>query len=321
MKEKGNNEKNIGSLVIAVILLILIVIFYYVLISSKNEILELVAIGISSFFLLANIYYIIKNQSIMKKSKKMVKKINLENISKNPLEVYLISAIWNHRKITIGDGQVASSLLYEISEEHVVFDNEQFSISSDLDIEKLSKCQKYIFYTVFLDSISNQQNEETKLNKIRKMQKEKTLVPLVVASENIKSNLHNRDNVHNLTIQVRDEYFETVENDFTALLSLLTIGVALLNLIEAITFMKVAAIENFYIPVILAFLLVFTITSKSRERVLLKEEKVEEITRVLNYIHLLSKNLGKAKDKVYLCSLGLLSKEEREQMISLFQIE
>ena len=94
-----------------------------------------------------------------------------------------------------------------------------------------------------------------------------------------------------------------------------------LNLIEAVTFISNATIINFYVPVVFALFLVATITSKNRERVLLKENQVEEITKILNYIHsLLTKDIT-ASDKVYLCSLGMLPKEEREQMIALFCIE
>lgn len=321
MKEKGNSTKSNRNLGIAIILLVLLVILYYVLISSGSYLLELIGLVVTGFFLLGNIYYIIKNKSIMKKSKKMVKKVSGASTSKNPLEVYLISAIWNHQKITVGEGQIAASLLYEISEENISFADNQFVISSKIDLSSISESQMYLFETVFLDATSNQQNVESRLKKLEKMQQEKTLVPLVLIAENIKNNIRNKDRVHSLTITVRDKYFDAVENEFTALLTILSIGIAFLNLIEAITFMKVATLENFYIPVVLAFLLVFTITSKYRERVLLKKDKIEEITQVLNYIHFLSEKEIKASDKVYLCSLGLLSKEEREAMISLFQTD
>ncbi len=321
MKEKGNNEKSIVSLVIAGILLVLLVIFYYIVISNKKELTQIIALVITGLFLLANIYYIVKNNNIMKKSKKMVKKVKPSLPSQNPLEVYLISSIWKHQKITIGKGQISSALLYEISEENILFDKETLSISPKLDLDNLSFIESYLLETVFLDSVSNQQSKNQKLMKLKKMQKEKTALPLVSISENITKNIRNKDAVHSLTLKITDYYFETVENDFTALLTILSVGIAFFNLVEAITFMSTPTVINFYVPVVFALLLVATITSKSRERVLLKENQVEEITKVLNYISSLSTKEITASDKVYLCSLGLSSKEEREQIINLFCIE
>ena len=60
MKEKGNNEKSIVSLIVAGVLLVLLVVFYYVVISFQKEILEIIALCITGIFLLANIYFIIK---------------------------------------------------------------------------------------------------------------------------------------------------------------------------------------------------------------------------------------------------------------------
>ena len=321
MKEKGNNEKSIVSLIVAGVLLVLLVVFYYVVISFQKEILEIIALCITGIFLLANIYFIIKNNSVMKQSKKMVKKVDSSLPTQSPLEVYLISSIWNHRKITVGEGQISASLLYEISEENILFDKESLAISSKIEIEKLSLVQRYILETVFLDSISNQQSSELKLLKLKHVQKEKTSLPLISVSENIKKNIRNKDALHFLISQITDLYFETVENDFTALLTILSGGIAFLNLIEAVTFISNATIINFYVPVVFALFLVATITGKNRERVLLKENQVEEITKILNYIHsLLTKDIT-ASDKVYLCSLGMLPKEEREQMIALFCIE
>jgi len=228
MKEKGNNEKSIVSLIVAGVLLVLLVVFYYVVISFQKEILEIIALCITGIFLLANIYFIIKNNSVMKQSKKMVKKVDSSLPTQSPLEVYLISSIWNHRKITVGEGQISASLLYEISEENILFDKESLAISSKIEIEKLSLVQRYILETVFLDSISNQQSSELKLLKLKHM-----------------------------------HYFEAVENDFTAVVAILSGGIAFLNLIEAVTFISNATIINFYVPVVFALFLDPTTIIKS----------------------------------------------------------
>lgn len=317
MKEK----KGFGITFVSVIVFIAIIILYNFILSKKSLELALIGIIITGLFLLINIFYILKNISSFSKSKRLMNKESVENIDKSPLEIYLISTIWNHKKMIIGKEQILSTLLYEIQDRKVLYENGTLQMDSNLVLSQLSICERYLIEVVFLDSVAYQQSQELKEEKIKKMIKEKIRISILDAEENISANLVSRSQVSSLIENLKEQYFKEIDSTISAPLTLLSSLLVILNLIETAVSLNNPTMETFYIPLALTVLLVISITNKNRERVSLKTEKSNEISRVINYYSNLRHSKRTDSNKIYRVCLGICSKEEREEIKKTFRVE
>jgi len=248
-------------------------------------------------------------------------KESVENIDKSPLEVYLISTIWNHKKMIIGNEQILSTLLYEIQDRKVIYENGTLQMDSNLVLSQLSICERYLIEVVFLDAVAYQQSQELKEEKLKKMIKEKIRISILDVEENISANLTSRSQVSSLIENLKEQYFKEIDSTISAPLTLLSSLLVILNLIETAVSLNNPTMETFYIPLVLTVLLVISITNKNRERVSLKTEKSNEISRVINYYSNLRHSNRTDSNKVYRVCLGICSKEEREEIKKTFRVE
>lgn len=317
MKEK----KGFVITFVSVVVFIAIIILYNFILSKNSLELALSGIIVTGFFLLINIFYILRNIIAFSKSKRLINKESVETIDKSPLEVYLVSTIWNHKKMIIGKEQILSSLLYEVQTHKVIYEDGTLQIDSNLVLSQISICERYLLEVVFLDAVAYQQSQELKEEKLKKMIEEKVRVPVIDIEENISANLNSRSHISSLIENLKEKYFKEIDSTISAPLTLLSSLLVILNLIETAVSLNNPTTETFYIPLALTVLLAISITNKNRERVSLKPEKSNEVSKVINYYSNLKCSERIESNKLYRVCLGICSKEEREGIKKTFRVE
>lgn len=318
MKRDENNKQNYIKIILAIAFLIAVMAVYSVIISDDIVELEIAGIVASGIVFIMNAYYIFNNKKLANQSRKLIKRKEVEKIEKSPLEVYLVSAIWYHKKIHVNKAQICSEIIHEIGKGNLLLEKNTLKISKSFNLKNLTSVQSFLLDSVFLDPISFKQSYDLKIEKLKHMQEEEEKVSLVDIEFNMTHNLQDKSRVYDLVGIEKEKYFEEDASTNSAFLTIISMLFILLNLITTFSFIGNASIYNFYMPIVLAVLLVAAITNKNRECVSIDKKKVEEVSEILNYAKGLASD---KKSKVYLCSLGLLSKEEEDKITKIFHVE
>ena len=153
---------------------------------------------------------------------------------------------------------------------------------------------------------------------MRKIQKEEKSFSRKEVKEYALENLSNRDTEYSFIEAIKEKYFVSLETANSALFTLLSGFLILLNMMSAFSFLlKETSLFNFYLPIVGAFLLVLGITSPLRERVKIQEGERENVNHILNYLKNLKKDFSR-KDILYLQAISSVVDQKR---MKIFQIE
>lgn len=314
-KENSNNVYKIAIINIAFFIITIAV--YGTAINTNNHLLLLITAFFAIVLIILNLLWVFKNKKKTNEMRKLILKKDITNLEYNPLEVFLIDKIWYHRKALLTHKQIYSALLYEISLGNLIYENSKIKINKEIEFLNILKIDRISIEIAFLNSTEIKQNDQLKLEKLEKLQKEEHYLTLDDIRKNINDNCKNRSLFYDLIKDIKKEYFVDIENDSSAILTMITWLCIILEFAIGVKYVNDATVLNFYLPISLAIILCILITSKYRERVILKDDKKEEITKILNYIKYIETNKDKKIDKIYLYGLNKL--DENDEIVKIFR--
>jgi len=302
------NDKVTRTTIFGVMFIIVLVSFYAMAISSKDEIMIIITMVFAGFLLLLNIGFMIKNSNKTRLMKKKIMKKEVLTMNHHPLEVFLINKIWHHKKDLLSTRQIHAGLLYSIKKQELIYSEKGLKINAD--VAQLSEYSRKVIEMAFLNEIECKQSAGMKSDRLNKIKAENKFTEIAELKTNMKNNCKNRNILFEMIDVVKGKYFTNIEGNGAAFLMILTVFTAILEFVLAVAFVEDTKVEVFYISVSLSIVLIGTITSKYRERVTLQENKIEEISNILNYIDGISKSETNEIDQIYLYSLNKLVKIE-----------
>lgn len=306
MNKRESSDNTIKLMMLGIIFFIILVIIYTATIKNSSEILLIITALYALLLVGLNLIWVLKNKTKTNEMRRLILKEEINTIKKNPLEVYLIDKIWYHNKGSITYKQLYSSLLYEISEDFLIYQDSNILINENLNINNLSKINRLTLEMAFLNSVELKQPDKLKYEKIEKMQKDKISISIQDIKKNINENCKNRSIFYNMLADIKQEYFVDIENNNSALLTIFTWLCIIMEFLIGINFVNSANILNFYLPISLALILCILVTNKYRERVVLKLDKKDEISKILNYIRNIEKEEKNNIDRIFLYGLNKL---------------
>ncbi len=103
---------------------------------------------------------------------------------------------------------------------------------------------------------------------------------------------------------MKEEHFIEIESSMTVYLTIISWACSLLAIPFVFAFFNEATFLNLYLPIGLVVVLVATITSDYRERVIIKEESKNYLFDNLNYIHYLNEPREDKVNMIYSYCLG-----------------
>ncbi len=317
MSVEKKKDKNDQKWLFVLILLIGAATLYSFIISKDILVLEWIALGMTGFFVLWNFYYLMKNKKIMTRMKKAIPKRKIDCISLNPIDASVIYTSWYHKQLAMGKREISILLDYLVSKGYMIEEEEEYSISPSLSLPSLGESDRYLLKLFFLKPSFFHQKEELRMEKLEKFQKGGKLPIEEILRYSIE-NTRDNSSFRELVQSIKGDYFIGVENATSAFVTMASMIFAFFNLFLALSFLKEPTLWTFYLPVVGAVLLVLGITSKYRERVILRSDKKESVIETLNY---LSEIQGKdtRPEIYYLGMLGLLPKEREEQFEKIFR--
>lgn len=308
--------KKMGKFVYKIFMIIYAIAILVVFISAANtnkESLLIIVSGLIGFLVLLNFIYVIVNISRVKS----VKLTRNGTVSTNlhPLELYLVDCIWNNKKKKFYRRQIYGSLLYEIECGNLIYTGGGIKISPDVNIEKLSVYTMITLEMSLLDRIGCRKVRRLKIHDLKELQKDDAAVIMEDLIKNIDSNCQDVDLFNEQMNIIKKEYFKEIEGKKTVYLSLVSWLCVFVSPIFMIKNINNGDILNLYLPVGLAVILVATLTSKYRERVVIKKTKKEFISEVLNYIEYLNTAKNNKIDEIY----GHCLEKRDSGLISIFK--
>lgn len=319
MNKKDNYEQTMKTLVVAAIFFVILVAIYSIAISTSNELLLIVTAVITSVIILFNLILVSKNKKKTNNMRKMILKNNIGSSNLNPIEIYLVDKIWYHKKGKLSYRQIYSALLYNISEGNIVYNGSKLGIKNNFKFDNLSEIDRFTLEIAFLDAIEFKKNDKLKDEILLKLQKEDLFLTMEDIKRNIDNNCKNRSAFYDLLSVIKSKYFVDIEGGNEAVLTIFSWICVILEVVLGISYINDGSILGFYLPISLAFILTFLTTSKYRERVVLKTDKKEEISDILNYIRSFDDNSSNNIDKIYLYALNRL--KDTDNIFKIFFIE
>lgn len=319
MNKKDNYEQTIKVMIAVIAFFVILVTIYSVTIKTNNEILLILTATITIIIIIFNLLLVSKNKNKTNNMRKMILKKDIDSININPLAIYLIDKIWYHKKGKLTYRQIYSGLIYNISEGRIVYDDSKMKINDNFKLSELSKIDRFTIELAFFEATEFKQNDKLKDEKLTKMQIDNISLPIIDIKKNIEDNCKNRAAFYDIFSIIKSEYFVDIEGGNEAILTIFSWICIILEVALGISCMKVGSILGFYLPISLAFALTFVITSKYRERVVLKTDKKEDISDILNYIRNLDNNSSNNMDKTYLYALNRLN--DTDKIVKIFFIE
>ena len=271
--------------IVAMIYLVVLLVLVIGAVKTENQMLLISSSIAISILILLNLRYIVINKkmvSAMKISEQVVTETNL-----HPLELYIIDRVWYHKKKKFTKASLYASLLYEIEKGNLELNEKGLKISSNINLEELPSYSLKTLEMTLLEKIDCRKNDKLKRTKLKSLQEEQTLVVIEDVNLNISENSVDADNFYKKMIETKSKYFEDIESSKTVPLTLVSWACTLISLLFVFAFYNKATLLNFYLPIVLVVLLVATITSKYRERVIIKKDAKEFINIALNYINYL----------------------------------
>ena len=298
------NDRVTKTTIFGVMFIIVLVSFYAMAISSMDEILVLITTILASFLLLLNIGLMFKNNAKTKLMQKKIIKYDVVEVDNHPLEVFVINKIWYHKKDLLTPRQIYAGLLYSIKKQELILSDKGIKINSN--IERLPEYSRKVIEIAFLNPIECKQSEKLKLDRLNKIKTDNYFIETDELKKNIGENCKNRNLLFLMIDDVKEKYFTNIEGNNAAFLTILTVFVAILEFVLAIAFVQEATPENFYVPLTLSILLVGTVTNQYRERVTFQENKINDISKIINYISYIGNSEVNEIDQIYLYSLNRL---------------
>lgn len=289
MKEnRKKTDTSVVSLKYKIVAMIYLVVLFVLIVSSvktENQTLLILSSIAISILILLNLRYIFINKkmvSTMKISNQVVTETNI-----HPLELYIIERVWYHKKKKFTKDPIYASLLYEIGKGNLELTEKGVKISSKISLEELSSYSLKTFEMTLLEKVDCRKSDKLKRAKLKGMQEEQFLVAIEDINLNISENSVDTDNFYKKMMEIKSKYFEDIESSKSVPLTIVSWACTLMSLLFVFTFYNRATLLNFYLPIVLVVLLVATITSKYRERVIIKKDAKEFINNALNYINYL----------------------------------
>ncbi len=275
--------KRLLKKLLTIFILLFLVVLYMITLYKQEFILFVISDIIAGVYCFIYFGSIIKNRTKMKRLGKMIKKEIVSSIDKIPLEVYLISSIWNNKKILIGRTLIKESMNYLIEKSYIIEENETLRIYPKYHFEEMNDCTKYVLELLFLDPVSFQKPNQMKQKKLEKLERESIKIPIFDIENNIDKNLRDRDSIYTLSNIVKKEYFEEDVMETVDPFPTFGILIILFNFFMTAIFKSCPTIENFYLPLVFTFLLVFINTSKYHKNISIKKNKFNEVSQCVNY--------------------------------------
>lgn len=235
----------------------------------------------------------------------------------HPLELYMIDSIWHHKKKKFSKRQIYAALLYEIELNNLEYTDKGIGISPNVRLEQLSVYSLITMEMVLFNKVDCRKIRRLKVAKLRNIQAEGISIVMDDVKANIASNCSDTHLYYEQTIDMKNKYFEDIESKATVFLTIISWISVLLTVLIVIHFCNQATIINFYIPTTIAVLLVATLTSKNRERVIIKESARLLVIDALNYIEYLSRAEETRINQLY---AYCLEKSNDSRIISPFNV-
>ena len=293
----------------------LIVMFALVMCSIKteNELLLIVYSILIAFLVLLNLRYVIINKKMVN-SVKIYKKAVRETML-HPLELYVLDRTWYHKKKNFSKNQIYAAVLYEIESGNLELTDKGIKISSKINLEELPKYSLVTLEMSLLDRIDCRKIRRLKISKLKELQSEKISLVIEDIKSNVSDNCLDKDIFYELMSEMKSKYFKEVESATVVYLTIISWICVFLTTIFAFAFYNKETLLNFYLPISLVVLLVATITSKYRERVIVQDNDRTLVFDSLNYIsYLKNAERNKINDIYAYC----LEKNMDIQTISIF---
>lgn len=310
------NNKGSRVSILFVVAALMVTSLYALTISDEKEILIIGTSVFSGFLVLVNFIIIFKNMSVVNKNKRKLSNKEVKKINIHPLELFLINRAWKHSKELLKDFHIYAGVRYELEKGHIVVVNNSIMIEEETDLSKLDKYSLKIIEMAMLDSTEYMQLSSMRLTKLNKLKKDKQVVTIDEIKNNIKENCKNRNILTKLSEEVKIEYFDNDEGSFGAAIMLLTGFTAILSFVMAISFIQSDDILKFYLPLTAAVILIGTITSGFRDRAAIKEDKIHDMSIVINYIKSMNSLDNNAYNEINKYVLGLLP--ENNDIVKIF---
>jgi hypothetical protein len=319
MNKNDNYIKTLKVLLLSVAFFLVVVALYGAAIKTKNEILLIAIACITGIIILINLFLVLKNKNKTNDMRKIITKKETDSVSINPLGLYLIDMVWYHKKGNLSYRQLYAALLYNVAEERIIYSDKKMKLDRNLNLKELSFLDRFTVEMAFLNSIEFKQNDTLKEEKLRGLMKDDLYLPLDDIKDNIIENCKNRAAFYDVSANVKETYFVNIEGSNEAILTILSWICIILGFVLGISATNEGTILGFYVPISLSLVLTFLLTSKYRERVVLKMDKKEEIIDILNYIKYIENNEIDNLDKIYLYALNKV--EDKDGLVKIFFIE
>ena len=301
-KETDIEVKSIKYRILTIAFLIVICALMISAAKTENEILLISSSCIIGVLILLNLRYVIVNSKMVSSVKVLKKDIVSTNL--HPLELYILDCVWYHKKKRFSKEQIYASVLYEIENGVLIQTEKGIKISNKIDLKEMSIYSLKALEMSLLEKIDCRKIDRLKMAKLKTLQDDEISIVIDDLNSNIVDNCMDKENFYTLLNIMKEEHFVEIESSMTVYLTIASWACAVLTIPFVFAFFDKATFLNLYLPIGLVVVLIATITSNYRERVMIKEDSKNYLFDNLNYIHYLNVPRDNKKDIIYSYCLG-----------------